>query len=559
MKQLQRWETLIKIAVVSMVLYFLYWFIRDSYEELFINPVHFFDDAYMFIRYARIWHLGYGESWNIGEGPVYGNTSQLHFLVVLLLTSFSQLSNDMVIKLSSYIPSLLLMIWLPWFCARHAVFLANRPLHQRLLFWTATVCPFIYWLTPYAYHFLTGMDTALSVLMHLILIDVVLTYGKRVDAVANHKVIVASIAILLYLSYATRPENILPAGLFVILYFSLWSSKHRAALTIVVLTAVLMFFDAVFKYVYFNDIVPLAFYSKKVDYLEGFAAYVANHSFIPVSHFLVMIMPLLLIQYFCCQKTQLKLALVFILPVAAITLYFLSMMSIMNIRLRYEYPFVIYLIAGTILVSSRLNFSVGDKKQWAKKIVLFTVVLAILLVVRINSATLVRLFMKDNPLCNLDMLSSPIEFDRSKYKGNDGLFQMSDYLQTLPAGTKVVMTEHGLVGANNLHINIIDVIGLHNRDIAHHGFSVDWLFAQKPDIIWVPHWNYTCLNHKIFSQQEFWNHYDLYPLVFNWGIALRTDSPNYEINLRQLTAKVHELYPAVDINQLRQSAPGKTL
>jgi hypothetical protein len=131
---------------------------------------------------------------------------------------------------------------------------------------------------------------------------------------------------------------------------------------------------------------------------------------------------------------------------------------------------------------------------------------------------------------------------------------MSEYLQGLPAGTKVVMTEHGYVGANNLHITIIDVIGLHSPYIAHHGFSVDWLFAQKPDAIWVPHWNYTCLNHKIFSHPGFWDEYVLYPLLFNWGIALRKDSPHYTEMLELLTKKVHEMYPGVRMDDLTAGA-----
>jgi len=555
MGQTKRWENILKVATVSMVVYFLYWFVRDSYEELMINPVHFFDDAYMFIRYARIWHMGYGESWNIGEGPVYGNTSQMHFLVVLLLTSFSQLSNEMVIKLSSYIPSLLLMVWLPWFCSRHAVFFAEKPLYQRLLFWTATVCPFMYWMTPYAYHFLTGMDTALSALMHLFLIDVVLTYAKRIKTVRETKWVIFAIAMMLYLSFATRPENILPCGLFVILYFSLWLDKKREVVFIIAIAGILILVDAVFKHFYFGDIVPLAFYSKKVDYLEGFAAYVQNHPLLPVSHFLVLILPLLLIQFFCCEKNNRKLVLVFGVPVAVITLYFLSMMSIMNIRLRYEYPFVLYLITSTILVSSHLNFSASDKSRWIKNILISLSILGVLLVFRINSAQLVRFFMKENILCNMSMLNSPEEIDRNKYKGNDGLVQMSEYLHDLPAGTKVVMTEHGYVGANNLHINIVDVIGLHSRYIAHNGFSAEWLFAQQPDAIWVPHWNYTCLNHKIFSRPEFWEHYELYPLLFNWGIALRKDSPHYDVMVDVLTKKVHVLYPDVNMNQLRQTTP----
>jgi len=560
-------ETILKIVVPVVVAYFLYCFFKDSYEELFINPVHFFDDAYMFIRYARIWHLGYGESWNIGEGPVYGNTSQLHFLFVLLLTSFSQLSNEMVIKLSSYIPSFLFMCWLPFFCARHARFLSDRPLYQRLLFWTATACPFIYWQTPYAYHFLTGMDTALSMLMHLLLIDLVLSYAKRVNTVVNSNanskadstLLLILISVVLYLSFATRPENILPCGLFVVLYFSLVMKKTRESIFVVIVAGVLITGDVIFKYYYFGDVVPLAFYSKKVDYLQGFAAYVNNHPLLPVSHFLVMVWPLLTIQFFCYDKKYLHLMLAFAIPVLIVVLYFLTIMSIMNIRMRYEYPFVLYLLTATVLVYPGIGYNFrynkANRSIWIRKGLVSLSVLALLMVLRINSAQLVRFFMKENPVCDMGMLNSAENFNREKYSGDEGLVHMSEFLQELPAGTKVVMTEHGYVGANNLQINIIDVIGLHNHYIAHHGFSADWLFAQKPDAIWVPHWNYTCLNNKIFSRQEFWDQYELYPAIFNWGLALRKDSPHYDVMLNVLRKKIALLYPEINLDELKQTAP----
>jgi hypothetical protein len=540
-------------AVGVSLVYFLYWFIRDSSEELFLNPVHFFDDAYMFIRYARIWHLGYGESWNIGEGPVYGNTSQLHFLFVLLLTSFSQLSNEMVIKLSSYLPSLALMIWLPWFCARHALFLADRPVYQRVLFWTATVCPFLYWATPFAYHFLTGMDTALSALLHLLLIDLVLTTGKHVASPVSLKRFAMLIVLILFLAFETRPESILPCGLFVLLYFSLVLEKSRQAMAMLAATAILLLADALFKYHYFGDIVPLAFYSKKSDYLQGFAAYVANHPLLGVSHFLVIIWPLLAIVLLSGNRKNLRLIVSFVMPVLLVMLYFLTMMSIMNIRLRYEYPFVIYMIALAILVFP--GFAKIDRHLLKSKLLVSLVVLLGLVVFRDESAQIVRFFMKENPVCNLGMINSPLQFNRDKYTGNDGLRQMSDFLHELPPGTKVAMTEHGFVGANNLQINIIDVIGLHSHFIAHNGFSADWLFAQQPDAIWVPHWNYTCLDYKIFSRPEFWDHYELYPLLFNWGIALRKDSPRYDVMVQALRREMHTLYPELDIDSLKQTAP----
>jgi hypothetical protein len=203
----------IKAALTLSAIYFLYCFLRDSYEELFLNPVHFFDDAYMFIRYARIWHMGYGEAWNIGEAPVYGNTSQLHFLFVLLLTSFPAMTDDMVIKGSSALPSYVLLFWLPWFAARHASLFPAHARWQKYLLWMGIVCPLWYRYTPFSYHAYTGMDTALSALLTLWLIDVVLTYDR-----SGQRRWLPVLVLLVYLGYLTRPENIVSGSLFVALY-----------------------------------------------------------------------------------------------------------------------------------------------------------------------------------------------------------------------------------------------------------------------------------------------------------------------------------------------------
>ena len=51
-----------------------------------------FDDAYMFLRYAKHFLSGHGFSWNVGDGPAYGPTSALYLIATTVargVTSFT--------------------------------------------------------------------------------------------------------------------------------------------------------------------------------------------------------------------------------------------------------------------------------------------------------------------------------------------------------------------------------------------------------------------------------------------------------------------------------------
>ena len=65
-------------------------------------PPTYFDDAYMFLRYAHNLLDGYGLRWNRGEPPVYGATSLPHVLVVALVRwAGPALSDAAVLQISS--------------------------------------------------------------------------------------------------------------------------------------------------------------------------------------------------------------------------------------------------------------------------------------------------------------------------------------------------------------------------------------------------------------------------------------------------------------------------
>ena len=60
-----------------------------------------FDDAYMFIRYSRHFLNGLGHAWNPDGMQTYGNTSLLHFFVVLALRASLPFRDEVILRLAS--------------------------------------------------------------------------------------------------------------------------------------------------------------------------------------------------------------------------------------------------------------------------------------------------------------------------------------------------------------------------------------------------------------------------------------------------------------------------
>jgi hypothetical protein len=100
--------------------------------------------------------------------------------------------------------------------------------------------------------------------------------------------------------------------------------------------------------------------------------------------------------------------------------------------------------------------------------------------------------------------------------------------KALPKGTTFAQSEYGYVGANAPNIHIIDIVGLHDPYFAHNGFSINEFINREPDLIWFPHYDYTKIMTLIIDSKEFWEQYDYYPGAFDFGIAIRKESPKYQ-------------------------------
>ena len=122
--------------------------------------------------------------------------------------------------------------------------------------------------------------------------------------------------------------------------------------------------------------------------------------------------------------------------------------------------------------------------------------------------------------------------------------EMAKVAARAPEGAVFGLSEYGLVGAACPDVILLDPLGLHDRRVAHNGFSAEEFLARQPDLIWLPHSDYTRIVKEILGAQEFQRSYDFYPGALDYGLALRRSSP-YFIQLRnEVRAMWQANYPS---------------
>lgn len=95
----------------------------------------------------------------------------------------------------------------------------------------------------------------------------------------------------------------------------------------------------------------------------------------------------------------------------------------------------------------------------------------------------------------------------------------------LPEGTVFAASEVGATGGYAPGVDIIDLAGLNDREIGLRGFSADRLVERAPDIIWLPHTDYTGARAALLKSEAFRRQYRLLAGAFNFGLAIRIDGP----------------------------------
>lgn len=101
----------------------------------------------------------------------------------------------------------------------------------------------------------------------------------------------------------------------------------------------------------------------------------------------------------------------------------------------------------------------------------------------------------------------------------------------LPNTLQMASTELGILSAMNPNRGIVDLSGLNDPHFARYGFDVERLVKiQAPDLIFLPHPDYTEMRASMLGDPEFQARYEVYSeeKLQSWmGLALRKESPWY--------------------------------
>ena len=493
------------------------------------SPPTRFDDSYMFLRYANNLIAGHGHAWDAGGEQVYGSTSLLHVGVVTVLKySLSALTDARLLLLASALPGALMLAMLVATCGR---FSTHRLLCRHYTLWAGLLMPTLALSGIVLYHHRTGMDTMLATLCNAALIFFTLRAARQGTVRYVVPVVIAG-----YLAFLARPDNGIHATLFPVLCFLLLGTGLRGKQIVVFVASMVgvLAFDAMAKWFVFGTPLPLAFYAKQHGAYAGYANPQGPNPLLLLQTFLGVVLPFLCVIGLLAGRRTKPILVVFFLPVALTFGYYFTVNQIMGVAGRFYMPSLPFFVVAAALMLDEQLCAVGRKGLFAPKDLLLrlTVLLLILAVGRQTLAHASAWYQKGLAEKAAAVVprtyKTPAGRPLPPVDRWDAINAMARIAEEAPPGTTIALSEHGLIGAAAPHVVLIDLVGLHDRQFATEGFSAAELFRRKPDLIWMVHYHYTHIVGTIVDSESFWQDYTFYPGAFDYGLAIRNDSPHFD-------------------------------
>ncbi len=508
-----------------------------------------FDDAFMFLRYAKHWLASYGFSWNIDEGPVYGCTSALYLFIVTFLRGLFKVPDLIILGTVPVVSGLLSSVLLT---GAGFILITNRFLKQTwvplLIFPTMVISD------TFRYHSLSGMETMTALLCNTILICSILVYSRQ----PRIRFFILCIVIA-YFAFLIRPENGIYSLLFPPLFFvANDKTKTKQALLYAGIFIVVLLLDSFIKKMIFGDFIPLPFFAKTHGFYRGYLGVTVFNTARFFLKFLEQSMPFLLVILCFSNKKSAPTLLALLSPVVLLILYLFTVTQIMGFTARFYFPSLPFLVIAAIIACNSY-FNEENQKEFkplhSAPLRFLCISMIIFLVgsstVKRRAASLwSRFTMRETAQFNAQTQYFTPYGEKLPYLGGRKIFkEMTDFLSALPRDITFAASEYGFIGASLPDLKIIDLVGLNDRDMAHAGFSVEKFFSKKPDIIWMPHKDYTYIQSEVLDNPFFKDHYAYYPKIFILGIAVYKESPSYKIILSALERKFSKLYPGIDFSE----------
>jgi len=491
------------------------------------------DDGFMFVRYAGNVLMHGRVSWNPGGEPTYGLTSLFYLPVVIVFRLLLPALPGLVIALSSLACAAAFLVLL----ARLVWRVGPTEAPARLLVFVFVAVVVARAARPVAAHSVGGMDTAFALAWltaYLLLVERCQRVGSAASGIA--------LGVWGGLSYFARPDLLVyacaaPAAVAVL---GPTRSARRRAVAALAITAGLVAVQMLLAQLYFGSALPLPFYAKSLDlYGEAATRVFGDIPSRELGHLAAWYWPFLAViavdvltgaRQFVRRTSAAEWGLV--LATALFVAYYrFFVLQIMPHGQRFYYPVVpglVYLAtrsAGRLL--SALPRRTVERLRRRRGVACLVGALAGAWLLAPAVGWLHSAWASGLAGSHVGRFALRRIAERPRRPVWPGLVQFSD----LPDDLVVATTEVGLPSVMNPRRTIADLSGLHDTDMAHHGFSADAFFARCPhDLIYLPEPHYARIRGAILSHPVFQRDYEVYSarmLGAEVGLALRRDSRHY--------------------------------
>ncbi|WP_158787126.1 hypothetical protein [Granulicella sp. L46] len=503
-----------------------------------------FDDAYMFLRYARNIRHGFGFSWNLDSVHTYGPTSLLWSFCAVIL-SYIPTDPWTQLILGSWFFSIAAVLAMAWAVTANAQSdWLRSPLRALALIAVPLFASPLFQGNQF-----NGMETTLATTLCALFVGLTLLWraGRISPAIPG------AIGLLLFLA---RPESALITVLLPLLLWLLLEHPRPALKSLLTLYSVFfagVLIELIACQLYFGTPVPLSVYMKGGHAYLGYGG-VWYPSLLLIA-FLTALQLFLAALILLARRRDVRLVLACLLPVLLMVAYLGTVTQIMGFYSRYYVPYSPLIIVPAILILDRwLTIPTTDSDAWSRHTLrnrgaLTAVMLLFFLVF---SSEAVKAKFRHHGHGRHDVYV-PAQFNitaSAPLPNTDWKTMMlavtDDLIAPLPPGITVASSEVGYLGERASRLNVIDLAGLNDTDIALHGFNMSRFLARKPDLIWMPHNDYTYQRGIMFSDPAFLAQYDLYAGAGNFGVAVRKDSSARPQIEDQLNIFWSHLYPGTN-------------
>ena len=519
---------------------------------------HVQDDAYMYARYAHNLSAGDGLAWDPGGEPTYGATSLFYVPWVAFIARILPDDPGRTIVIASVSSMLLALALMGLLVRRSLPAKAASPglVGVLCLVVVAMAHPAL------AAHATNGMDTGLAMACVALLL---LAWWRHVGASSAQEPAPKRIWIVLAsgLAFGVRPD----LGLYAIgipLVMCVLAPRERrlshAVTALASAAAVVLLLG--FAWWYFGTPLTLSFYAKALHNSYG-AEFVRSHAPVAGQQFILFLLffaPLwiaALIDLPARWRARHAPEHALWIGILAATLlhwmyYRFAVMQVVGSWQRFYYPSLPALLflgatsGARLLESWQLTDQESPLGRRFMNSAFALCAVASALTLALPFGWMLRVLperlkpYREEFISAIDMLRGEIDsgqllkFDmHDRYantKARSFWFALDEFSK-LPDDVAIATTEVGLPAALNPRKRIIDLAGLNENGFARNGFDARRLCEDlRPDVLYLPHRDYTTLIAALLNAQSFQREYELFPktdLHAFMDLALRRKSPHY--------------------------------